>query len=194
MTEPADQPLLEEQSAETKKPARKRTTTKARTSATKTTKPKAKKTTKVASKSKAAKEEVESPAEVAPVTPPIPTPPPAAPVAPAIEEWRPSASKAEPAPAVSASPAAATPTPAPAAPAAPASTQPVVRPRPVYIPRHVAKQMEEQARAAGIDPAPIPVAVSQEEAARLDLPRVEAALRAESPRPENPRHERHERG
>jgi transcription termination factor Rho len=194
MTESADQPLLEEQSAETKKTTRKRTT-KARTSATKTTtaKPKAKKTAKATSKSKAAKEVApESPVEVAPVAPPIPAPAPAAPVAPAIEEWRPSAGKAEPAPVASASPAAAEP--APVAPA-PAPTQPVVKPRPVYIPRHVAKQMEEQARAAGIEPAPIPIAVSPEEAARLDLPRHEAAVRAESaPRSESPRGERPDRG
>jgi transcription termination factor Rho len=48
--------------------------------------------------------------------------------------------------------------------------------------------MEEQARAAGIDPAPIPVAVSPEEAARLDIPRVESFHRAE--RQPLPPHER----
>jgi transcription termination factor Rho len=59
-----------------------------------------------------------------------------------------------------------------------------VRQRPVYIPRHVAKQMEEQARAAGVEPAPIPVAVSAEEAARLAIPRPEATpapVRSERP-------------
>ena len=191
MTEPTDQSLLEEQGA---KKATKKRTTKPRTSATKTAKPKAaKKTTKAASKTKAAKEVVvESPAEVTEVAAPAPAP--KAPVVaetPALEEWRPSAAKAEPTPSVPAT-AEAAPAPAAAAPVAP-SAQPGVRPRPVYIPRHVAKQMEEQARAAGIDPAPIPIAVSQEEAARLDLPRVEAALRAESPRNEHSRGDRGER-
>jgi transcription termination factor Rho len=55
--------------------------------------------------------------------------------------------------------------------------------------------MEEQARAAGIDPAPIPVAVSAEEAARLDIPRAESSqtARSESPRRED-RRERGDRG
>ncbi len=186
--------MLEEQGSETKKPAKKRTT-KPRTSASKTEKPKARKTTKATTKSKAAASAPELALET-PVEAPAPAPAPApvapapapAPVSavPAAEDWRPSASKAEP----------AAPT-APVAPApaqdAPPSYQPVVRPRPVYIPRHVAKQMEEQARAAGIDPAPIPVAVSAEEAARLDIPRVEATLRAEHP-PREQRGGRHDRG
>jgi len=194
MTEPADQPLLEEQSAATKKPAKKRTTTtktRASTAKATTAKPKAKKT----AKAKAAPEESvapEAPVEVAvpapaPVAAPAPVPVAAVPV---MEDWRPSGAVAQPAPAAPAAPA-----PAPVDP-----TIPVVRPRPIYIPRHVAKQMEEQARAAGIDPAPIPVAVTAEEAARLDLPRVEPSYRAERPpiqhserQDRGDRHERHER-
>jgi transcription termination factor Rho len=65
---------------------------------------------------------------------------------------------------------------------------PAVKPRPVYIPRHVAKQMEEQARAAGLEAGPIPVAVSAEEAARLDIPRAEYRPPTERP----PRQERHQ--
>ncbi|EDY22088.1 transcription termination factor Rho [Chthoniobacter flavus Ellin428] len=192
MTEPAEQPLLEEQSAATKKPAKKRTTTKktsaSTTKAAKTKEPKAKKTTK----SKAASADVvapELPLETIPtpaVTPkaaPAPAPLPAG-----VEEWRPSG-RATPAPAPVTAPAPA-PAPAVAAPT-PASAevppQPAVRPRPVYIPRHVAKQMEEQARAAGLEAGPIPVAVSAEEAARLDIPRAEYRPQAERP----PRQERH---
>ncbi len=189
MTEPADHPVLEEQSAETKKTTRKRTV-KARTSTTKTEKPKAKRTTKAASRSKAAKAVQPELLVEAPATPaPAPVPPPAPPAAaPAVEEWRPSAAR------TAAAPPTAAPAPAPTAPPpAVFDAHPAVRPRPVYIPRHVAKQMEEQARAAGLDPTPIPVAVTAEEAARLDLPRVEAQLRAESPRSENPRAERGER-
>ena len=189
MTESSDQPLLEEQSA--KKAARK-PTTKTRTSATKAAKPKAKKTTRTASRPKAAKNLApETPAEVIAPSNPASAPTPAAAIAPGIEEWRPSAAKVEPAPVIPANAAAA---PAPAAvPPMATPAQPVVRPRPVYIPRHVAKQMEEQNRAAGIEAAPIPVAVTPEEAARLDLPRVEAALRAESPRSDGPRAQRAER-
>jgi transcription termination factor Rho len=177
MTEPAEQPLLEEQKAESKKPAKKRTT-KPRTSAAKTTK--ATKVVKQRTKkvAKAVEEQPELPAAVAPqvsADAPVVTPP-----VPAVEEWRPS-SKTEPAPVVESI--------APSEPSTPPeqSPQPTVRPRPVYIPRHVAKQMEEQARAAGIDPAPIPVSVSAEEAARMDLPRVEAASRPEMPRREESR-------
>ncbi|HYR59658.1 MAG TPA: transcription termination factor Rho, partial [Chthoniobacteraceae bacterium] len=107
-----------------------------------------------------------------------PTPPPA-PAAP-VEEWRPSAAKAEaPAP-PAAAPAPVAPPPAPAAaapvapvaaPAAPAEAPaPVVRPRPVYIPRHVAKQMEEQARLSGEANPVIPVAMPATDAPRMDLP------------------------
>jgi transcription termination factor Rho len=182
MTEPADPSLLEEQGTETKKPAKKRTT-KARTSAAKTAKPKAKKTTKAAAKSASAESDAaETSVDIPAKAEAASVPAPAINSAAIVDEWRPSA-KAEP----------AAPPPAPLPPADAPSSQPVVRPRPVYIPRHVAKQMEEQARAAGIDPAPIPIAVSQEEAARLDLPRVEASLRTESPRQEH-RGGRHERG
>ena len=199
MTEPADQHVLEEQAAEPKKPAKKRTT-KPRTSAAKTTKVAAKAETKVATKvakpraKKAAKvaevaESVGATAPESPVEAPAPAPAPvSAPAAApeAVDEWRPSRSKAEPAPS---NPPAESPSPE-------FSSQPVVRPRPVYIPRHVAKQMEEQARAAGIDPAPIPIAVTAEEAARMDLPRAEVAARPETSRTDMPRREdsRRDRG
>jgi len=189
MTEPADQPLLIEQESDAKKPAKKRTT-KPRTTAAKTAKaepakaepktvkPRAKKAAKP--KEEAAPAAVET--EAAPVVAPPPAPSPvAAPVAPAPEralpadEWRPSSSAPAPTPAV-----------APAEPA-PAPAQPAVRQRPVYIPLHVAKQMEEQARAAGISPAPIPIAVSPEEAVRLAIPRQE-------PTPPPVRADRQDRG
>ncbi|MEI9894694.1 MAG: transcription termination factor Rho [Chthoniobacter sp.] len=215
MTEPADQPLLAEQSVATKKPAKKRTTkTPASTAkkATTTVKPKAKRTTKA----KAASPESvtpELPMNAVPPAAPVPAPDPApvpapapvavtpapAPVAPVVEDWRPSRAvppAAAPAPSVAPVSAPAAPAPLPVDP-----SQPVVRPRPVYIPRHVARQMEEQARAAGIDPAPIPVAVSAEEAARMDLPRVEPSYRAERPpiqhverQDRGERHDRHDRG
>ena len=167
MTEPADQPLLEEHSTTTKKPAKKRTTTtKTRASTAKAApKPKVKKATK-AKAAPAAAVAPEAPVEAAP--PAIPPPAVATPAPlPVVEEWSPSAAPAQPAPA------------APVAAPVPAPAPPVMKQRPVYIPRHVARQMEEQARAAGIDPAPIPVAVSPEEAARLDIPRVESYHRAE---------------
>jgi transcription termination factor Rho len=166
MTEPAEQPLLKEQTGESKKPAKKRTT-KPRTSAAKTTKPRAKKAAKPAAE--AALPEAQPDLPVAEVVPPAP----AAPAPTAVEEWSPSPAKAEP---------------APVAPPAPVE-QPVVRQRPVYIPRHVAKQMEEQARLAGGEPGPIPIALPAEEAARYipvqEPPRMEAS-RAESPRVEAP--------
>ncbi len=215
MTEPAEHDLLDEQAADAKKPAKKRTT-KPRTSAAKATKVAAKTATKAATKAvtKVAKprvkktpkaeeaaEPVEAPAPEASVLAPRPVAPPPV-VVEAVDEWRPSASRVESAPA---RPPAETP-PANGLPQAQEfSSQPVVRPRPVYIPRHVAKQMEEQARAAGIDPAPIPVAVTAEEAARMDIPRVEVAARMETSRTDQPRREdsrrdrgdrgdRHERG
>ena len=55
----------------------------------------------------------------------------------------------------------------------------VVKQRPVYIPRHVAKQMEEQARLAGEDPGPIPVSLPASEAPRIQ--QFERAERAERP-------------
>jgi transcription termination factor Rho len=194
MTEPAEQHLLEEQPAEAKKPAKKRTT-KPRTSAAKTTKvakaAKEPKVTKPRVKKAAKTDEQPDLPQVAALEAPVavsaPAPTPVAPAPVAVDEWRPSAAKVEAA--VAAAPveppvASGAPLPAPEA-----STQPVVRPRPVYIPRHVAKQMEEQARAAGIDPAPIPIAVSPEEAARMDLPRAEAATRNEPQRSESPQRE-----
>jgi transcription termination factor Rho len=213
MSEPAEESVLDEEQP-AKKPAKKkaakpRATKKAKessketstkesketstkepkesskeTKTTKATKPRAKRTKKAA-----AAEEPELPLTAgapAAVEPPAPAPAPArAPVAVphGVEEWSPS-SRAEPAPAPA--PANGLPPPAPA-------DQPVVRQRPVYIPRHVAKQMEEQARAQGIDPAPIPVAVSAEEAARLEIPRSEP--RAEQqPRPEGRRDREDRRG
>ena len=177
MTEPAEQHLLEEQTAEPKKPAKKRTT-KPRTSAAKTTKV-AKPRAKKAAKTEELPGLAESAAPEAPVEKPAPAPVTLPAAAVEVDEWRPSAAKVEPAP--GSAPAAAPQEPAAYDP----SIQPVVRSRPVYIPRHVAKQMEEQARAAGIDPAPIPVAVTAEEAARMDLPRVEVAARPEMPRRED---------
>ncbi len=170
MTEPVEQPLLEEQTGESKKPAKKRTS-KPRTSAAKTAKPRAKKAAK--STAEAALPEAQPDLPVAEVAPPAPVAPAAA--AAAVEEWSPSAAKAEPAPAP--------------------FEQPVVRQRPVYIPRHVAKQMEEQARLAGGEPGPIPVALPAEEAARFipvpEPPRMETsrndAPRNDAPRAESPR-------
>jgi len=219
MTEPAQQHLFDEQSAETKKPAKKRTT-KPRTSAAKTTKVVAKTATKAATKTAAkvtkprakktskaaAAEPVETPSPVVEAPAPAPQAPVAAPSAPVaapraatppaeVDEWRPSA-KAVPAAAAPASQPAESAATNGVSNAPDYSSQPVVRPRPVYIPRHVAKQMEEQARAAGIDPAPIPIAVTAEEAARLEIPRVEPTSqppRGESPRREDSRHDRGDR-
>jgi transcription termination factor Rho len=173
MTEPAEQPLLKEQAGESKKPAKKRTT-KPRTSAAKTAKPRAKKAAEPAVE--AAPPETQPELPVAPVVAPAPV---AVAVAapPAAEEWSPSAPKTEPAPFV------------PAAPASAPVEQPVFKQRPVYIPRHVAKQMEEQARLAGGEPGPIPVALPAEEAARYvpvaEPPRMESA-RVETQRVEAP--------
>ena len=173
MTEPAEQPLLEEQTGDSKKPAKKRTT-KPRTSAAKTAKPRAKKAATPAVEAALPAGQPDLPAaEVAP-------PAPIAPSVPAVEEWSPSAAKVEPSPA------------APFAPVSAPVEQPVVRQRPVYIPRHVAKQMEEQARLAGGEPGPIPVALPAEEAARYlpapEPPRVEVP-RTDAPRSDAPRME-----
>ena len=149
MTEPADQPSLDDTA---KKPAPKRTTktktakapaTKAKapdTKAKKAAAPKKPVAKKAAKSAKAAPAEAETqpelPINAAPVQPAPPVPvapaPPAAASA-ASEEWSPSA-KAAPAPAAP---------PAPVAPApAPSPVMPAVRARPVYIPRDVAKQLE----------------------------------------------------
>ncbi len=193
MTESTEHPLLEEASADAKKPAKRKApaakakTTTAKTAATKAAKPRAKKAP-AAKKTTRKAPVAELPAEAAPAPePPAPavvTPPPVvvAPVAaavPQVEEWRPSASRHEapqpPAPIVPApepaTPPAAVSAPAPAAPAVPSASVdpalPVVRPRPIYIPRHVAKQMEEQARLSG-DPNPVvPIALPATEAPRI---------------------------
>jgi transcription termination factor Rho len=107
----------------------------------------------------------------------------------AIEEWSPSAGRSEtpvtPAPsqpAVQATPIAANGvagSDAPHAESAPPAP-PVIKQRPVYIPRHIAKQMEEQARLAGEDPGPIPVSMPASEAPRIQqFERAERTERAE---------------
>ncbi len=112
------------------------------------------------------------------ITPPAP---------PHVDEWRPSSSRNEAPP-----PAAAAPVDSAPAPVDPALS--TIRQRPVYIPRHVAKQMEEQARASG-DPNPVaPISVSASEAARIEALKVEPPRhdpQRQDPRPG--RHERHER-
>ena len=129
----------------------------------------------------------------------------------AVEEWSPSAGKNEtpappapapPSPSVGASPIAANGVSSPAPQAESAfPPAPVMKQRPVYIPRHVAKQMEEQARLAGEDPGPIPVSMPASEAPRIQqFERAERAERAErSERPDraerfdrSERNERHE--
>ena len=187
MTEPADQPLLDEQPTAPKKPARKPAakTSKSTKTAAKTVKaPKALKTVsapkaakpaakKAPAKKKATKAspkpEPEAPATpeapAAAVAQPAETPAPAAPSAPAApqagaEEWSPSRAKSEPA-----SPAHT-----------PAQDAPAVRQRPVYIPLHVARQMQEEARATGRPDAPVPVSMPAELA-----PRIEHAPRPEIP-------------
>jgi transcription termination factor Rho len=60
----------------------------------------------------------------------------------------------------------------------------VVKQRPVYIPLHVARQMEEQARAGGQTNVQVPVAVTADQAAKMDLP---LPTRSD-------RHERRDRG
>ncbi len=181
MTEPADQPLLEEQPTAPKKPARKpaaKTSKPTKTaakpvkapkavkavSAPKAAKPAAKKAPAKKKATKAApKPEPEAPA--AAVAQPAETPAPVALSVPATpqagaEEWSPSRAKSEPA------------APAPA----PAQDAPAVRQRPVYIPLHVARQMQEDARATGRPDAPVPVSMPAELA-----PRIEHAPRPEIP-------------
>ncbi|MGB8166741.1 MAG: transcription termination factor Rho [Chthoniobacteraceae bacterium] len=209
MTESTEQSLLQEDSAPAKKPAKRKaptaktkaaaaktTTSKpSKTAATKSVKPAAKKASapkKPAKKVAAESEQPDLPAaEEAPSEPETPTPPPAPAPAPQpvtssvpqVEEWRPSAGRTrEPA---SAQPAAtgtaSPPAPAPVTPVDP--TVPVVRPRPVYIPLHVAKQMEEQARLSGNPNPVVPIALpAHEAAARFDLqPRIEQPHRNERP-------------
>ncbi len=223
MTESTEQPLLKEKAAPAKKAAKRKApaakTKTAKTATTKTTAAKATKTvaTKavkpVAKKAGAAKRATrkaapeasqpelpaapETPKVAAPVAPSPTAPAPVTTVAtaaPHAEEWRPSAGRsASPAPVQSAT-AEATQQPAAPAPAPVDPTIPVVRPRPVYIPLHVAKQMEEQARLSG-DPNPVvPIALpAHEAAARFDLqPRSEQSHRGE--RSHRGDHERSHRG
>ncbi|MEA3211756.1 MAG: transcription termination factor Rho [Chthoniobacter sp.] len=187
MTESTQESLLEEKPGPaTPPPKRKASTKKGKATTTKAAKPRAKTVAakkapaKKVAKAKVPKADDELPlADTAPAAPkasiaaaPTPIAPPAAP--PAAEEWRPSSARSEAAPAPAPTPVAVKPDPAPAAfpapAAAPVADQPAFRPRPVYIPRHVAKQMEEQARLSG-DPNPVvPIALPASEAP----PRVEA--------------------
>ena len=196
MTESTDQSLLDEQTSARKPAKRKSPAAKAKTATAKSSKPRAKKAASKKADEAVAATQSELPVldgasapESVPVvetrpaddTKPAPALAPTAPVAAptaapiaAETEWRPSA-KSEP-PAATDLPTASVPTasPAPAA-AAPAPVDPVmpvVKPRPVYIPRHVAKQMEEQARLSG-DPNPIvPVSMPASEAPRIEMPAV----------------------
>ncbi len=163
MTEPADPSLLDEQATKPKKTARKPAAKTAAPDAPteKAAKPAAKKPAvkKVAAKKKAAPAAEEEQPELpgAAEAPAVAVAPPAAPTAPAppasADEWSPSRAKAEP----------AAPAPAPEIPAAP-----VVKQRPVYIPLHVARQMEEQARATGQPASPVPVSMPADQAPRMD--------------------------
>ncbi len=113
---------------------------------------------------------------------PAPLPPTAAPVPqPASDEWSPSGTKAEPAPPAPNPVAPTSPGPVQEAPAPTPPPAPAVRQRPVYIPLHVARQMEEQARADGRTDVQIPVAMPADQAPRMErLPsRQERGDRAE---------------
>ncbi|HEX8310715.1 MAG TPA: transcription termination factor Rho [Chthoniobacteraceae bacterium] len=226
MTEPADQPLLEEQPGDTKK-AVKRRVTKPRTTtaaAAKATTTKTTKTTKPRTKKAAASETAEldlsapaSPAmekaapapaiqaapaarEVAPIEasapPAAPAPrtrtraasrPPRAPDLSDTEEWRPSGPRV-PAPAEEA-PTATSPKDAPAAPAGEQPPAAPAGPRqyPVYIPRHVAKQIEETGQAA-------PLAVSASEAQKLPVAAEELQPHRQERRERPERNDRGPRG
>ena len=197
MTEPAEQPLLDEQAAAPKKPAKKRSVKAPATAAieppaaksVKAVKPAAK---KAPTKKKAAKSVEEPQAElpVAPEAPaaafaqpaemPAPVPATAAPIPQtASEEWSPSGPKSEPA-ATAPNPIAAT-APGPVQEAPPPSA-PVVKQRPVYIPLHVARQMQEEARATGRTDVQVPVSMPAELAPRMEqAPRSEQAPRVELP-------------
>jgi transcription termination factor Rho len=193
MTESNEQSLLEEQPVATKKPVkRKAASTKAKASTAKATKTPAKKVTKRKStKTKSNDDQPELPvakaitevaaAEVAapPVAPaevkPARTKRTSTPAHAGVEEeWRPSSRTpaAAPAPPPVLPESTARPVDAPAVPEAAAPSfdsasdpsAPLARARPVYIPLHVAKQMEEQARLNG-DPNPVvPIAVPASEA------------------------------
>ncbi|MES2570153.1 MAG: hypothetical protein V4710_08865, partial [Verrucomicrobiota bacterium] len=105
-----------------------------------------------------------------------------------IEEWSPSAAKKEVSASAPAAIEAAPAQPLPAQPA-PAPAPQGVRQYPVYVPRHVAKQLEQEGKQA-------PIAVTAHEAAEMQIPRVEQP----APRPERGNHrqerggDRHERG
>ena len=197
MTEPANQPLLAEQAPAPKKPAKKRTVKAAPKPApveevqevavievkevpakpVKAAKPAAKKAPAKKKTVKAA-EEAQPELPVAPATTPAaaialpaempaPLPPTAAPVPqPASDEWSPSRAKTEPAPAAPNPVAPTSPGPVQEAPTPPPA--PAVRQRPVYIPLHVARQMEEQARADGRTDVQIPVAMPADQAPRME--------------------------
>ncbi len=138
MTEPAEEPLLAEQNGETDKPAKKRIT-KPKPDAAKTARPRAK---KAATQPDA--DEVLAPTLALGDVP-------AAPEAPA------------PTPESSPVPLAAA---LPPAPEAPAAAPPAWKPRPIYIPRHIAKQLE----AMGIaQDSPEAVAFMQQQSAQAPV-------------------------
>ncbi len=194
MTEPADQPLLEEQATAPKKtPAKKRASKTAVpvAKAVKAANPAAKKTVTKKKPAKAAAEAqpklpaaTEAPAATVaqPAQMPAPLPPTAAAPVPqaATDEWSPSRGKSEPAAPVAnpvAAPGPIQDTPVPAA--------PVVKQRPVYIPLHVARQMEEQARADGRTDVQVPVSMPAELAPRMETaPRMDQPPRELPPRDE----------
>lgn len=206
MTEPADQPLLEHRQPEPPKKAGKRPAKprKAKTAGTKETVSKARKpraSRKTQSESEALR--AADPEPVPSAAPPVGSPPlsvyvPASATDHANEEWRPSAGKksaevsgvnevkrsdvartgdpkGDPARAGSDADMTATTT------APPTSG----RQYPVYIPRHVARQMEQEGKQA-------PLAVSAQEAAELQIPRPEPSPRME-PQQRAERSERAER-
>ena len=116
-----------------------------------------------------------------------PVPVEVSPAQPAAEEWRPSRRRsavAEPEPAASTpSPAVPTEDPAPANPT-PAAPPSGPRQYPVYIPRHVAKQLEQSGQ-------PAPVAVTAEVAATMPIIAAAAAAAASAPPPQHPHHHEH---
>jgi len=219
MTEPATQPLLEEQPAQdAKKTPKRRTAAKPRATASKTSKtskaakPATTAKKKAAPRKKPAAEEGPvlalddrnaAPAEAA-VTPVAQIETPAAPAEPepvpagnngpaaspqdAIEEWKPSSAKRTRNAAARASAvtdhattppenvvAEPPPVAQPARSEAPPPSAPGPRQYPVYVPRHVAKQLEAEGKEA-------PLAVSAHEAATL--PHVEQPLPPRVERPE----------
>ncbi len=191
MTENEEQPLLIEPESKTKKPSKSRAA-KPKTAAkasiaksrpkapkakpaddepeavpapAKTAKPRA--TKKAAPKAKSSKTKSDKPAEIQtplkadPVSLPVAPTPAAAPAS--GEEWRPSGPKEMPIPAA--------PSESAQAPASEPATAPATGARqyPVYIPRHVAKQLEQSGQA-------VPVAVTAEVAA--SMPMIAAAVAA----------------